>query len=100
MITPEQIYENYKTIYGNTQGLCAVIANAIIKSISGEPVAGYLTWYGGSCKRSHWWVEKDGLIIDPMGDDLLKHEEFIGREEVNRNREFFNIELERQRCYL
>ena len=95
-----QIYEKYKCIYNNTQGLCAVIAKHIIDTIGGEPVAGYLTWYGGSCRRSHWWVEKDGITIDPMGDDLLECEEAIGREEINRNMDFFNIELERQKCWL
>lgn len=92
-----QIYERYKRRFdNNTQGLCAVIAKEIIDIIGGEPVAGYLTWYGGSCRRSHWWVEKDGEIIDPMGNDLLKNEVAIGREEENRNINYFLYELDRQ----
>jgi len=37
-------------------------------------VAGELTWYGGTCRRTHWWVEKDGQVVDPMGDDFLRSE--------------------------
>jgi hypothetical protein len=95
-----QIYEEYRKRFDSTQGLCAVIAKEIIDIIGGEPVAGYLTWYGGSCRRSHWWVEKDGEIIDPMGDDFLKDEEAIGREEIHRNLDYFFIELDRQMVWI
>jgi len=84
------IYRKYDEAYaGETQGCCPLIADEIQKSIGGEVVAGYLTWYGGSCRRSHWWVEKDGEIIDPMGDYLLSFEEYPGREEEHRDRAIF-----------
>lgn len=81
-----EIYEKYKSEYGSEmQGCCLLLADEISKSIGGEIVAGYLTWYGGSCRRSHWWVEKDGNVIDPMGDDLLSYEQATGREEAHRD---------------
>lgn len=89
-----EIYEKYKKAYdGEVQGCCLLIADEILKNIGGEIVAGYLTWYGGSCRRSHWWVEKDNQIIDPMGDEFLKYEDYPGRKEVHRNLDIFRKNL-------
>ncbi len=84
------IHEKYASHYnGETQGVCPLIADEIQRAIGGEVVAGELTWYGGSCRRTHWWVEKDGQVIDPMGDALLAYEVAPGREEAHRDREMF-----------
>lgn len=86
----EAIFERYRSHYGwNLQGCCLLIAEEIIDAIGGEAVAGELTWYGGSCRRSHWWVEKDGRTIDPMGDAFLASEEAPGREEHHRDQAMF-----------
>jgi len=85
-MTPEQIYHKYYHAYdGDIQGCCLLIADEIHTAIGGAVVAGQLTWYDGSCRRDHWWVEKDGVVIDPMGEALLTHEEAPGREEVHRD---------------
>ncbi len=82
----ETIYEGYKGMYGeNIQGLCVQLAKVIQSQIGGNVTAGYITWYGGSCKRSHWWVEKDGEIIDPMGDDRLGEEIGYNHEKVHQD---------------
>ncbi|MNY85801.1 hypothetical protein D3C78_20010 [compost metagenome] len=61
----QAIYDKYHEFYdGETQGCCAVIAMEITKTIDGVAVAGYIDYYRG--ERSHWWVEKDGQIYDPM----------------------------------
>ena len=67
-----------------------LIADEIAEVVGGHVVAGYLTWYGGSCRRSHWWVDKNGQTIDPMGDEFLSSEESTGRTEVHRNRMVFD----------
>ncbi len=85
--TVQDIHTKYITAYGsNPQGCCPLIADEIQCAIGGDVVAGELTWYGGSCRRTHWWVEKDGQVIDPMGDDFLRHEVATGRREVHRDR--------------
>ena len=85
-VIAQEIYERYKDMYGsNTQGLCAYIAKDIINAIGGIPTAGYITWFGGSCRREHWWVEKNGLIIDPMGDDRLGNEVGYRHEKVHQD---------------
>lgn len=87
----ESVFERYTGIYGNNpQGCCLLIADEIVKAIGGEVVAGYLQWYGGSCRRSHWWVEKDGHVIDPMGDDMLSYEVATSRKEKHRSRAIFD----------
>lgn len=84
------IYNKYVAAYDNEiQGCCLLIADEIQKAVGGEVVAGELTWYGGSCRRPHWWVEKDGQAIDPMGDYLLSFEDYPGRVIVHRDRETF-----------
>lgn len=86
----ESILSRYHSTYGcNLQGCCLLIADEITKAIGGEVVAGELTWYGGSCRRDHWWVEKNGEVIDPMGDEFLSGEEYTGRIEHHRNRPLF-----------
>jgi len=88
--TANAIFDRYKIKYnGEVQGCCPVIADEIQKSVGGEVVAGELTWYGGSCRRAHWWVEKDGERLDPMGDWLLSYEEGTGRCEHHRDRSIF-----------
>jgi hypothetical protein len=89
-LTAEMILEKYKAVYGsNLQSCCLLIADEISDTVGGEVVAGELTWYGGSCLRTHWWVEKDGQTIDPMGDEFLCGEEYTGRVEAHRDRTIF-----------
>jgi hypothetical protein len=88
--TANDVFEKYRAAYGdNLQGCCPLIADEIQKAIGGEVVAGELTWYGGSCRRTHWWVEKDGAVIDPMGDAFLAGEEAPGREKIHCSRTVF-----------
>jgi hypothetical protein len=90
----QDIHAKYAAAYGsNLQGCCLLIAYEIQKAIGGDVVAGELTWYGGSCRRTHWWVEKDGQVIDPMGDELLRTEEATGRSEAHRDYEVFEMLL-------
>ena len=92
--TVEMIHEKYKAAYGsNLQGCCPLIADEIQQTVGGEVVAGELTWYGGSYRRTHWWVEKDGKVIDPMGDEFLSTEEYTGRSEAHRDRVIFDSVL-------
>lgn len=84
------VYRKYRNRYGDElQGCCLLIADEILREAGGDVVAGYLTWYGGSCRRSHWWVEYDGEILDPFGDEFLSYEEATGREEVHRDKGMF-----------
>jgi hypothetical protein len=84
------ILGKYKSAYGsNLQGCCPLIADEIIRSLGGVAVAGYLTWYGGSCRRQHWWAEVDGETVDPMGDEFLAGEVATGREESHRDQDEF-----------
>lgn len=88
------IFARYLSRYdGEVQGCCPVIADEIRKRIGGCAVAGMLLWYGGCCRRTHWWVEKDGVVIDPMGDWFLSDEEGTGREVVHRNQSEFEAIL-------
>ena len=90
------IWNAYFAAYGcETQGCCLLIADEIQKVTGGEVVAGWLTWYGGSCRRSHWWVEKDGVTLDPMGDYVLSFEVATGRNEEHRDRAIFESLLPR-----
>lgn len=85
------IHAKYVKAYdGEIQGCCLLIADEIQRAAGGEVVAGYITFFGGANRRSHWWVEKDGVTLDPMGDDLMKHpEDYAGREEEHRDRGIF-----------
>lgn len=90
------IYARYTAVYGpRPQGCCPLIADEIAAATGGEVVAGELTWFGGSCRRTHWWVELDGEVIDPMGDDILDGEEATGRHEIHRDRGEFEAVLSR-----
>lgn len=85
-----EIYSRYTDAYGwNTQGCCLLVADEILRAVGGEPVAGELTWYGGSCRRTHWWVEKDGEVLDPMGDAFIKYEDYAARVEHHRDAALF-----------
>lgn len=56
-----QIWMKYHGFYdGEVQGCCPLIADEIQRTVGGGVIGGYLTWYGGSCQRSHWWVEFQG----------------------------------------
>ena len=64
------IYLKFVTQYGFPQGYCGQIAEEIQSIVGGEIVAGYLAF--NTHEREHWWVELNGVIIDPMSDDLIK----------------------------
>lgn len=90
------VFAVYKCAYGDsTQGCCLLIADEIQRSVGGEVVAGEIWWFGGSCRRPHWWVVVDGEVLDPMGDDVLSHEEYTGRTEIHRDRSEFDAILPR-----
>jgi hypothetical protein len=92
----DAIFAKYRAAYDSElQGCCLLIADEISRAVGGEVVAGELTWYGGSCRRTHWWVERNGQVIDPMGDDFLRYEEGVGRQESHRDRAIFNALLPR-----
>lgn len=85
-----KIFTKYQSEYGrNLQGCCLLIADEIKREIGGDAVAGELTWFGGSCRRTHWWIEKEGVVIDPMGDEFLNGEVAPGRHEEHRDQEVF-----------
>jgi hypothetical protein len=95
-MTPKEIFEHYLKHYDNeVQGCCLLLADEIQQEIGGDVVAGVLTWYGGSCSRTHWWVEKDGETIDPMGDWFLSSEVATGRTVFHRDRNAFEAILPR-----
>ena len=69
------IFGIYKEKFdGEVQGACAIIAMHIWSELTshGDPdpicVGGYLTSCTG-WRRAHWWIEKDGITYDPMGDE-------------------------------
>jgi hypothetical protein len=77
-----------KKLDGDVQGACAVIAMNIWSELvaSGDPdpvaVGGYLTSATG-WRRSHWWIEKDGITYDPMGE-VYRNEPGFKREIAHR----------------
>ena len=86
----DEIYAKYVTAYDDElQGCCLLIADEISNVIDGEVVAGELHYNHGCNKRTHWWVEKDGIVFDPMGDEFLEGEIGGGRLEVHRDRKVF-----------
>lgn len=88
------IVARYEARYrGEIQGCCPVIADEIASATGGVVVAGWLTWYGGSCRRSHWWVDLDGVVLDPWGERFLAGEEYAQREEAHRDRAVFEAIL-------
>ena len=70
----ERVFAIFKErLDGEVQGACAVIAMNIwgeLTTDSNDPVVvgGYLASATG-WKRAHWWIEKSGVIFDPMGDE-------------------------------
>ena len=94
-LTARNIFERYRVHYdGEVQGCCPLIADEIQRAVGGELVAGELV-YLGSNRRTHWWVEKDGVILDPMGDWMFAPDDFMHREEVHRDRGEFETILPR-----
>ncbi len=96
-----EIFERYKKkcggYIGDMQGLCLIIADETQKMIGGEVVAGFLMMNGG--QRSHWWVEKEGIVYDFMGDVYQKTEFNFHRKEEHRNKEIFESLLPRYEKY-
>ena len=86
----DTIFRKYQNRFGDIpQGCCLLIADEISRLVGGDVVAGELTWYGGSCRRTHWWVEKDGVVLDPMGDYFLSFEDYPGRTEIHKDAALF-----------
>jgi hypothetical protein len=85
----QEVLNRYNSHFeGEIQGCCPVIADEIAERIGGEVVAGYLCWT--TVRRSHWWVvTSDGIVHDPMGDEL-KDEPGFHRDEAHRQREIFD----------
>lgn len=92
------VFERYRKHYdGEVQGCCLVIADEIQRTVGGEVVAGELVWMGQN-RRTHWWVEKDGVTLDPMGDWMFAPEDYMHREEHHRDRmQFENLLPEYER---
>lgn len=76
------IYLKYKTFYGFPQGYCGQIAEEIQSKIGGDIVAGLLRF--NTHHRQHWWVDLDGVIIDPMSDELMLTDNHM-HQEVHRD---------------
>lgn len=66
------IFKNWHDrLDGEVQGACAAIAMEIYFCLDCKDeavVGGYLTSSTG-WKRAHWWIEKNGITYDPMGDE-------------------------------
>ncbi len=93
----QEIYDNYhKAFDGDVQGACIIITDEIRHAINGTPVAGFLCMYG--IERPHWWIEKNGVTIDPMGD-RYKDEINFHRKEAHRSLTEFNAILPRYEKY-
>ena len=86
---------------GEVQGLCAYIAMHILGELVREgdpdpiPVAGFLTSSTG-WKCAHWWVEKGGMVYDPMGD-IYQNEPGFKRIVVHQDWKEFCVEYHRQK---
>lgn len=94
--TAKAVFRKYFDRYDSeVQGCCPLIADEIRKAVGGEIVAGDLTWYGGTCRRTHWWVELEGTVLDPMGDWFLEKEDGPGRTEEHRDIQIFEAILPR-----
>jgi len=84
--TAQAIYRKYYTHYdGEIQGCCPLIADEICRATGAVPVAGEITFYGGGVRRTHWWAEKDGVILDPMGDAIMDPRDYPERVEIHRD---------------
>lgn len=70
---------------GELQGACAIVAAEIYFELAckdEDVVGGYLTSATG-WRRPHWWIEKDGKVYDPMGDEY-RNEPGFKREVAHR----------------
>ena len=95
-MTPQQIYQKYHARYdGEIQGCCPLIADEIQRAVGGDVVAGEIRLYGQRTGRTHWWVEKDGETIDPMGDAMMDPRDYPERVEIHRDRAIFDAILPR-----
>jgi len=87
----DAIYQRYKTHYdGDVQGCCILIADEICKATGADPIAGEITLYGGSVRRTHWWAQHGDTVLDPMGDDWMDPRDFPERVELHRERSIFH----------
>lgn len=80
------------------QGLCAVLAMhtyLVCNCTEQNVVGGYLTSVTG-WRRSHWWIEKDGLVYDPMGDCYICEPGFKRVVEHRGRWDDFAAEYERE----
>ena len=83
------IFDKYCIHYdGEVQGCCALIADEIQRAMGGDVVGGYIVFLGSN-RRSHWWVEKDGQVIDPMSEHQFAPEDYAEHEEAHRDRNIF-----------
>ncbi len=94
-MSAQSIYLKYHTAYdGEIQGCCPLIADEIQREVGGEVVAGEIVLHGAGLRRTHWWVEHEGVTLDPMGDDLMSHPLDYGeRVEIHRDRRIFDAIL-------
>lgn len=90
------IFERYRDHHsGDLRGAFIVIADEIQQAIGGVCVAGQLFWKPG-VRVTHWWVEKNGVVYDPMGGHVLSDKtEPKGRHEVHRDRAVFDIVIQK-----
>lgn len=98
LTTAEQVrdvYQKYVRHYdGEIQGCCLLIADEIQRAVGGDVVAGELTFFGGTQRRTHWWVDLNGMTLDPMGDDMMSDpRDFAERVEIHRDRAIFDAIL-------
>lgn len=88
------IYRKYYQYYdGEIQGCCPLITDEVCRATGAVPVAGEITFYGGSHRRTHWWADLDGMTLDPMGDALMDPRDYPERVEVHRDRTIFDAIL-------
>lgn len=89
-----RIFQKYYRHYdGEIQGCCLLIADEIQRALGGEVVAGYIEIYGGTLRRSHWWVEFHGKRIDPMGENAFDERDYPQWVEAHRDRATFEALL-------
>ena len=89
-----EVFQKYHRHYdGEIQGCCLLIADEIQRSVGGEVVAGYIETYGGSQRRTHWWVDVRGNRIDPMGVSAFDKGDYPEWVEVHRDRVIFDMVL-------
>ncbi len=91
----KEIYQKYYNHYdGEIQGCCPLIADEIAQATGGTVVAGEITFYGGTVRRTHWWAEANDVTLDPMGDAMISDPRDFGeRIEAHRDRNIFEAIL-------